>query len=58
MWRENPFLTPTTTIQIGKRKPVGGIQRYSDTRDGLSDGGRGGIWRYSDNGDAAITEMD
>jgi hypothetical protein len=38
VWRENPFLTATAT-QFGRGKPAGGVRKYRDNEDGLSDGG-------------------
>jgi hypothetical protein len=35
-WWENPFLT-TTTTQFEMGRPGGGIERYRDSGDGMSD---------------------
>jgi len=37
VWRENPFLTATAT-QFGRGKPAGGVRKYRDNGDELSDG--------------------
>jgi len=38
LWLENAFLT-TTATQLGRGKPAGGVRRYRDNGDGLSNSG-------------------
>lgn len=37
MWQKNLLLT-TTATHLGWGKPAGGVQRYRDNEDGLSEG--------------------
>ena len=45
LWQVNPFLTTTTTTQVGRGKQEGGVGRYQDKEDGLSNGRCMGIQR-------------
>jgi hypothetical protein len=36
-WRENLFVTTTTTTQFGRGRPAGGVERFMDSGDGMND---------------------